>query len=101
MRIAILQLYCGQSGKSGFYNNQLLGLAKAYAKMGHKIFVVFPLGCVHYVNPSVNLQNFSKRNWLAEIKLSQCTNLICCFVCFLPEWLQFGAGHAVTDHTIC
>lgn len=42
MRIAILQLYCGQSGKSGFYNNQLIGLAKAYAKMGHKIFVVFP-----------------------------------------------------------
>ena len=42
MRIAILQLYCGQSGKTGFYNNQLLGLAKAYAKMGHEVFVVFP-----------------------------------------------------------
>lgn len=42
MRIAILQLYCGQSGKSGFYNNQLIGLAKAYAEMGHELFVVFP-----------------------------------------------------------
>ena len=42
MRIAILQLYCGQSGKKGFYNNQLLGLAKAYAKGGHEVFVVFP-----------------------------------------------------------
>lgn len=42
MRIAILQLYCGQSGKSGFYNNQLIGLAKAYAEMGHEVFVVFP-----------------------------------------------------------
>lgn len=42
MRIAILQLYCGQSGKAGFYNNQLLGLAKAYAKLGHEIYVVFP-----------------------------------------------------------
>ena len=40
-----------------------------------KFFVVFPLGCVHYVNPSVNLQNFSERNWLAKIKLSQCTIL--------------------------
>lgn len=42
MRIAILQLYCGQSGKNGYYNNQLLGLAKAYAELGHEIFVVFP-----------------------------------------------------------
>lgn len=42
MRIAILQLYCGQSGKNGYYNNQLLGLAKAYAEKEHEIFVVFP-----------------------------------------------------------
>lgn len=42
MRIAILQLYSGQSGQKGFYNNQLLGLAKAYAKVGHEVFVVFP-----------------------------------------------------------
>lgn len=42
MRIAILELYCGQSGKSGYYNNQEIGLAKAYENMGHSVYVVLP-----------------------------------------------------------
>lgn len=42
MRIAILELYCGKSGKSGYYNSQEIGLAKAYAGMGHNVFVVLP-----------------------------------------------------------
>lgn len=42
LKIALLQLYCGQSGKTGFYNNQSLGLAKAYEKAGHEVLVVFP-----------------------------------------------------------
>lgn len=42
MKIAILELYCGQSGKAGYYNSQEIGLAKAYARMGHKVYVVLP-----------------------------------------------------------
>lgn len=42
MKIAILRLYCGESGKSGFYNSQEIGLAKAYEGLGHDVFVIFP-----------------------------------------------------------
>ena len=41
-RIAILDLYYGQSGKLGFYNIQSLGLAKAYVNQGHEVYVVRP-----------------------------------------------------------
>lgn len=57
MRIAILQLYCGQSGKNGFYNNQLLGLAKAYAKKGHEIFVVFPDKTISNIESELYVEN--------------------------------------------
>ena len=42
LRIAILDLYFGQSGKLGFYNSQAIGLAKAYAALGHEVFIVRP-----------------------------------------------------------
>lgn len=42
MRIAILELYYGQSGKTGYYNSQEIGLAKAYERMGHKVYIVLP-----------------------------------------------------------
>lgn len=42
LKIAILELYYGQSGKLGFYNSQSVGLAKAYTKLGHEVFVVRP-----------------------------------------------------------
>ena len=42
LKIAILELYYGQSGKLGFYNSQSLGLAKAFVKRGHEVFIVRP-----------------------------------------------------------
>lgn len=42
LRIAILELYCGDSGKLGFYNSQEIGLAKAYAKQGNEVLIVYP-----------------------------------------------------------
>ena len=41
-RIAILDLYYGKSGKLGFYNNQAVGLAKAYVERGYVVFIVKP-----------------------------------------------------------
>lgn len=42
MRIAILELYCGASGTLGYYNSQEIGLAKAYAKLGHDVLILYP-----------------------------------------------------------
>lgn len=42
LKIAILDLYYGQSGKLGFYNSQAIGLAKAYKDLGHEILIVRP-----------------------------------------------------------
>lgn len=39
---AIVELYCGQSGKIGFYNNQELGICKAMKKHGFNCFVFYP-----------------------------------------------------------
>ena len=38
----IIELYCGASGKIGFYNNQELGICKAMSKLGYKCFVFYP-----------------------------------------------------------
>lgn len=42
MHIAILQIYCGASGRFGSYNCQEVGLAKAFAALGHRCTVVYP-----------------------------------------------------------
>ena len=42
MHIAILQIYCGASGQFGSYNCQEVGLAKAFAALGHRCTVVYP-----------------------------------------------------------
>ena len=38
----IVELYCGASGKIGFYNNQELGITKAMTKIGYKCFIFYP-----------------------------------------------------------
>jgi len=42
LKIAILELYCGNSGKLGFYNSQEVGIAKAYARQGNTVLIVYP-----------------------------------------------------------
>ena len=42
MHIAILQIYCGASGQFGSYNCQEVGLAKAFAALGHRCTVAYP-----------------------------------------------------------
>ena len=42
MHIAILQIYCGASGQFGSYNCQEVGLAKAFAALGHRCTVPYP-----------------------------------------------------------
>lgn len=41
MKLGIVRLYIGESGKKGFYNIQEVGLAKALAKKGIKIDIFF------------------------------------------------------------
>ncbi len=38
----LVELYCGSSGKIGYYNNQQIGLAKALRKLGYECIVFFP-----------------------------------------------------------
>lgn len=40
---AILELYCGESGKLGFYNSQELGLARALVLKGIRPMIVYPV----------------------------------------------------------
>ena len=42
MRLGIVELYCGTSGKKGYYNSQEIGLAKAMKKLGHDITIFYP-----------------------------------------------------------
>lgn len=40
MNLAMVRLYCGESGQIGYYNMQELGLAKALVKNGMKVFIL-------------------------------------------------------------
>lgn len=42
MKIAIVELYCGESGTIGFYNSQEIGIAKAYSRWGHDVIIAYP-----------------------------------------------------------
>lgn len=42
MRLAIIVLYCGDSGKKGYYNRQEVGLAKAFSKLGYEVYIFYP-----------------------------------------------------------
>ena len=42
MNFGIVRLYCGASGKKGFYNSQEIGLAKAMKKLGYVCFIFLP-----------------------------------------------------------
>ncbi len=38
----IVKLYCGASGKSGYYNSQEVGLARSLKKRGYTVFIFYP-----------------------------------------------------------
>lgn len=42
MNWAIVELYCGESGKLGYYNSQELGLARALASKNVNVTIVYP-----------------------------------------------------------
>lgn len=42
MRIGIVELYFGKSGKKGFYNNQEIGIARAMKKRGYDSVIFYP-----------------------------------------------------------
>lgn len=42
MRIGIVELYCGRSGKKGFYNSQEIGIARAMVKIGYECIIFYP-----------------------------------------------------------
>ena len=42
MNWAIVELYCGESGKLGYYNSQELGLARALALKNINVTIVYP-----------------------------------------------------------
>ena len=42
MNLAMVRLYCGESGKMGFYNMQEIGLAKCFEKYGVSVYIFLP-----------------------------------------------------------
>lgn len=42
IRFGIAELYCGASGKTGYYNSQEIGLARAMKKLGYRCFIFYP-----------------------------------------------------------
>lgn len=48
MRLGIVRLYFGESGKKGFYNSQEIGLARAMKKIGYEIYIFIP-------NPNITI----------------------------------------------
>lgn len=57
MRVGIVELYCGSSGKQGFYNNQEIGIARALTKIGYECFIFYPqLNGKHIVEEKIDNQ---------------------------------------------
>lgn len=42
MVLGIVELYCGKSGKKGFYNSQEIGIARAFKAKGHDCIIFYP-----------------------------------------------------------
>lgn len=42
LRVGIVEVYCGASGKMGFYNNQEIGIARALKKRGYQVIIFYP-----------------------------------------------------------
>lgn len=63
LKIALLELYCGKSGKLGFYNSQSLGLAKAYSALGHEVYVIRP----DKENDRIVSQKFAEKIMLVNV----------------------------------
>ena len=53
MRIGIVELYCGISGKKGFYNNQEIGLARAMKKKGYDSIIFYPQTDINHFREEV------------------------------------------------
>ena len=57
--IAIVELYHGDAGRIGYYNNQEIGLAKAYAKEGYKVTIHYPDTDSREINTSIINDNIT------------------------------------------
>lgn len=53
MKLGIVELYCGASGKKGFYNSQEIGLAKAMKKLGYDIFIFYPSKAISQIKEEI------------------------------------------------
>lgn len=76
MRFGIVELYCGKSGKKGFYNSQEIGLARAFKEIGYETYIFYPNNSITSVQeeviedrinivsvPAKCIGNHSKYNW--------------------------------------
>lgn len=53
MKIGIVELYCGDSGKKGYYNSQEIGLARAFKELGHECVIFYPRKGVSLIEEDV------------------------------------------------
>lgn len=57
LRIGIVALYSGSSGRKSYYNQQEIGMAKGFATYGYECFVFYPDG----INPCEELEIINKK----------------------------------------
>ena len=57
LRIGIVALYSGSSGRKSYYNQQEVGMAKGFATYGYECFVFYPDG----INPCEELEIINKK----------------------------------------
>lgn len=109
MRLGIAELYCGKSGKKGYYNSQEIGLARAMKNLGHDIYVFYPDRAskriqeekiedkIHVVYvPAFTIGNHSKYDWKVLLQYQiEAVQIGTDNQIFAPDFLRFCDHHRI------
>lgn len=96
MKLGIIRLYCGQSGKKGFYNLQELGLARSLVKKGVKVDIFF---LVEDLSTNYDIEIISTNIRIITIKAKRIMNHGIVSPKFL-EYFNVDVVHLLSDNQI-
>lgn len=109
MRFAIVRLYCGGSGKKGYYNSQEIGLARAMKKLGYDCFIFYPSirerticeqfpeeGICEVFCPARNVGVHGRFDWNILLKYKiECAEIETDNQLFAPDVVRFCERHGI------
>lgn len=96
MKLGIIRLYCGESGKKGFYNLQEVGLAKALVKKGIKVDIFF---LSSDLNEDFKIEEIDKNIRIITLKSKKIMNHGIISPDFLKEF-KVDVVHLLSDNQI-